>query len=161
MNWSLKDSGVSRPKDLPDRIDRRLRCALSRFAGWIDKVVVFLHDHHGPTQAAGQQPARSPGCDRGCAAPVPTAAFPAGNKSRRTFSTASNGDADKVCRVLVKARGCGVIMAAVTDADWRAAVDRATAAIGRSVARQIRRCRDSRRTTSTRPMWPAEPARGG
>jgi ribosome-associated translation inhibitor RaiA len=120
MIWALKDSGVSRPKDLPERIERRLGFALSRFAGWIDKVVVFLHDRNGP-----------------------------------------KGGVDKVCRVLVKARGCGVIMAAVTDADWRAAVDRATAAIGRSVARQIRRCRDSRRTTSTRPMWPAEPARGG
>jgi putative sigma-54 modulation protein len=101
MIWALKDNGVTRPKHLPEHIERRLRFALSRFAGRIEKIVVFLHDHNGP-----------------------------------------KGGIDKVCRVLVKARGCGMIMAAVADSDWINAVDRATTRIGRSVARQIARRRE-------------------
>lgn len=161
MIWALKDSGVSRPKDLPERIERRLGFALSRFTGWIDKVVVFLHDRSGSPQAAAGQPAGSRGCDPGSPAPGGTADSPAAKTSRRTFSTAGDGGGDKVCRVLVKARGCGVIMAAVADADWRAAVDRAAATVGRGVARQIRRRRGARLGKSRRPTGPAEPARGG
>jgi putative sigma-54 modulation protein len=108
MIWALKDNGVSRPKNLPDHIERRLRFALSRFAIRIEKVVVFLHDHNGP-----------------------------------------KGGIDKVCRVLVKARGCGMIMATVADTDWFVAVDRATSRVGRSVARQIERLR-SRHIASPR-----------
>ena len=48
MLWELKDKGVIRPKDLPDHIERRLRFALARFSGRIQKVMVFLHDHNGP-----------------------------------------------------------------------------------------------------------------
>jgi len=44
MIWHLKDSGVHRPKDLPDHIERRLRFALARFSGRIGKIFVFLHD---------------------------------------------------------------------------------------------------------------------
>ena len=120
MIWALKDSGVIRPKKLPDHIERRLRLALSRFAGRIEKIVVFLHDHNG-----------------------------------------AKGGIDKVCRVLVKARGCGIIMAAVTDADWIAAVDRATTRIGRSVARQIARHRDSRVAALRIPARLPEPMQGG
>jgi putative sigma-54 modulation protein len=120
MIWALKDSGVTRPKDLPDHIERRLRFALSRFAGRIEKVVVFLHDHNGP-----------------------------------------KGGVDKVCRVLVKARGCGMIMAAVADSEWVAAVDRATTRIGRSVARQIERRRDRQGPSLRIPARFPEPMQGG
>ena len=120
MIWALKDSGVIRPKKLPDHIERRLRFALSRFAGRIEKIVVFLHDRNG-----------------------------------------AKGGIDKVCRVLVKARGCGVIMAAVTDADWIVAVDRATTRIGRSVARQITRHRDRRVAALFKPARLPEPMQGG
>ncbi|MFM8497295.1 MAG: HPF/RaiA family ribosome-associated protein [Planctomycetia bacterium] len=48
MHWELKDQGVSRPDDLPDRIDRRLRFALARFGSRIQKTIVFLHDRNGP-----------------------------------------------------------------------------------------------------------------
>ena len=51
------------------------------------------------------------------------------------------GGIDKVCRVLVKVRGCGVVMAVVADTDWVAAVDRAISRVGRSVGRQIERRR--------------------
>lgn len=52
------------------------------------------------------------------------------------------GGIDKVCRILAKVQGCGSVMAAVADADWTAAVDRATTRIGHTVARQIDRIRD-------------------
>lgn len=51
------------------------------------------------------------------------------------------GGIDKVCRVLVKTRGYGAIVAAVVDSDWMVAVDRATTRIGHAVARQIERLR--------------------
>lgn len=52
------------------------------------------------------------------------------------------GGIDKVCRVLVKTRGCGAVVAAVVDSDWVVAVDRATTRIGHTVARQIERLRE-------------------
>jgi hypothetical protein len=52
------------------------------------------------------------------------------------------GGIDKVCRILVKTRGHGMIVAAVIDSDWIVAVDRATTRIGHNVARQIARQRD-------------------
>ncbi len=54
----------------------------------------------------------------------------------------SKGGIDKVCRILVKTRGHGMIVAAVIDSDWIVAVDRATTRIGHNVARQIARQRD-------------------
>ena len=120
MIWALKDNGVIRPKHLPDHIERRLRFALSRFVGRIEKIVVFLNDRNGP-----------------------------------------KGGVDKVCRVLVKARGCGMIVAAVADADWIKAVDRATTRIGRSVARQIARRRDKHVASLRSPDRLPEPIKGG
>jgi hypothetical protein len=111
MNWELKDRGVSRPDDLPDRIDRRLRFALARFGSRIQKTIVFLHDHNGP-----------------------------------------KGGIDKVCRILVKTQGCGTLVAAIVDSDWNTAVDRATARIGHTVARQIARVRERQVTQATRPF---------
>jgi ribosome-associated translation inhibitor RaiA len=101
MIWHLKDSGVRRPKDLPDHIERRLRYALARFSGRIGKIFVFLHDRNGP-----------------------------------------RGGVDKLCRILVKVRGCGVVVAAVADSDWVTAVDRATTRVGQTVGRQVERIHD-------------------
>jgi putative sigma-54 modulation protein len=111
MHWELKDRGVSRPEDLHDRIDRRLRFALARFGSRIHKTLVFLHDRNGP-----------------------------------------KGGVDKVCRILVKTHGCGTLVAAIVDSDWNTAVDRATARIGHTVARQIARVRDRQIEQATRPF---------
>ena len=100
MNWILRDSGVQRPQDLPDHIERRLRFALTRFGDRVERVVVFLKDRNGP-----------------------------------------RGGVDKVCRILAKVRGCGTTMAAVVDADWIAAVDRATTRVGHTVSRELERTR--------------------
>jgi putative sigma-54 modulation protein len=101
MIWELKDKGVVRPRELPDHIERRLRFAIARFQGRVEKVLVFLHDHNGP-----------------------------------------KGGIDKVCRILVKTRGCGSVIAAVVDSDWFVAVDRATTRIGHSLGRHIERIRE-------------------
>lgn len=111
MHWELKDQAVSRPDDLPDRIDRRLRFALARFGSRIQKTIVFLHDHNGP-----------------------------------------KGGIDKVCRILVKTQGCGTLVAAIVDSDWNTAVDRATARIGHTVARQIARVRERQVMQATQPF---------
>lgn len=52
------------------------------------------------------------------------------------------GGVDKLCRILVKVRGCGVVVAAVADSDWVTAVDRATTRIGQTVARHVERMHD-------------------
>lgn len=109
MIWELKEKGLARPKDLPEHIGRRLRFALSRFSGRIEKVLVFLQDQNGP-----------------------------------------KGGIDKVCRVLVKTRGYGAVVAAVVDSDWVVAVDRATTRIGHAVGRQIERLRDQHDARSFR-----------
>lgn len=101
MLWELKDRGVSRPKDLPDHIERRLRFAVSRFGSRVQKIIVFLQDSNGP-----------------------------------------RGGIDKVCRVLVKTRGLGVVVASVSDSQWVAAVDRATTRIGHSLSRHLERFRE-------------------
>jgi putative sigma-54 modulation protein len=56
MNWLLKDQvrhqagnpGARLPADLPDHIERRLRFALARFGGRVERVIVFLQDRNGP-----------------------------------------------------------------------------------------------------------------
>jgi putative sigma-54 modulation protein len=63
------------------------------------------------------------------------------------------GGLDKICRILVKTRGCGVVVAAIADADWYAAVDRATTRVGHSLGRQVARHR-SRQTTTVRRLGP-------
>lgn len=112
MLWELKDRGVSRPKDLPDHIERRLRFALSRFGSRIQKVVVFLQDSNGP-----------------------------------------RGGIDKICRVLVKTRGVGVVVASVSDSQWFAAVDRVTNRIGHSVSRHLERFRARHVTGPQSPQY--------
>lgn len=70
------------------------------------------------------------------------------------------GGIDKVCRILVKTRGCGVIVAAVVDSDWIAAVDRATTRIGHNVARQIDRQRERREISLRQASRPSRAIRG-
>jgi len=48
MQWELKSAAVHAPQGLKDRIDRRLRIALSRFDSRVDRVVVFLQCLNGP-----------------------------------------------------------------------------------------------------------------
>jgi hypothetical protein len=48
MQWELKSAAVPAPEELKDRIDRRLRFALSRFGSRVDRVVVFLKSLNGP-----------------------------------------------------------------------------------------------------------------
>ena len=48
MHWELKAAAVHASEGLKDRIDRRLRLALSRFDGRVDHVVVFLKSLNGP-----------------------------------------------------------------------------------------------------------------
>jgi putative sigma-54 modulation protein len=52
------------------------------------------------------------------------------------------GGIDKSCRILAKVQGCGVLLAAVVDSDWIAAVDRATTRIGHTASRQVSRLRE-------------------
>ncbi len=117
MIWALRGSPPSRPRELPDHIERRLTFALARFGRWIDKVVVFLQDANG-----------------------------------------RKGGIDKMCRVLVKARGCGVITAVAADSDWTAAVDKATKKIGETVAQQIDRQRSRRGVSPRHAAWPGQSA---
>lgn len=69
------------------------------------------------------------------------------------------GGVDKVCRILVKVRGCGAVFAGVIDSDWVTAVDRATTRIGFNVARQVERLRRDRSSGVTRRWTPM--VRGG
>lgn len=70
------------------------------------------------------------------------------------------GGIDKLCRILVKTRGCGVMVVAVADSDWNTAVDRATTRIGQTVARHVERHRErftaaAHRGDGRRPQWTA------
>lgn len=48
MKWILKDQSSRRPATLPDHIERRLRFALARFGGRVERIIVFLQDRNGP-----------------------------------------------------------------------------------------------------------------
>lgn len=54
------------------------------------------------------------------------------------------GGIDKACRIVVRLRSGGDVVAAVDDIDWHAAIDRATTRIGQSVAREVMRSREVR-----------------
>jgi putative sigma-54 modulation protein len=60
------------------------------------------------------------------------------------------GGVDKVCRILAKVKGCGVVMATIADSDWMSAVDRAASRVGHTVARQLSRLHDRRGTATPR-----------
>lgn len=69
------------------------------------------------------------------------------------------GGVDKVCRILVKVRGCGTVFAGVIDCDWFTTVDRATTRIGHNVSRQLDRLRRQQAGRSSGKPW-AFAARG-
>jgi len=54
------------------------------------------------------------------------------------------GGVDKVCRIVVRLRNGGDVVATVEDVDWVAAVDRATTRVGHSVGREVARTRTVR-----------------
>jgi hypothetical protein len=56
------------------------------------------------------------------------------------------GGIDKTCRIVVRLRDGGDVVAEVNDVDWEVAVDRATTRIGHSTGRELARRRAGRRT---------------
>ena len=78
------------------RAERRLRFALGRFAGRIDRVLVQVCDTNGP-----------------------------------------RGGLDKQCRVRVRLRHGQEVLVGDVDEDWIVLIDRASARLGRSVARVL------------------------
>ncbi|MFM7137885.1 MAG: HPF/RaiA family ribosome-associated protein [Planctomycetota bacterium] len=55
------------------------------------------------------------------------------------------GGIDKTCRIVVRLRDGGDVVAEVNDVDWEVAVDRATTRIGHSTGRELARRRAVRR----------------
>jgi putative sigma-54 modulation protein len=55
------------------------------------------------------------------------------------------GGVDKTCRIVVRLRDGGDVVAEVSDVDWEVAVDRATTRIGHSTGRELARRRAGRR----------------
>jgi putative sigma-54 modulation protein len=71
------------------------------------------------------------------------------------------GGVDKACRIVVRLRSGGDVVASVDDVDWHAAVDRATTRIGQSVAREVVRTREVRGLPAATPRGaPVRPFRG-
>jgi len=57
------------------------------------------------------------------------------------------GGIDKTCRIVVRLRDGGDVVAEVSDVDWEIAVDRATTRVGHSTGRDLARRRAGRRAT--------------
>ena len=55
------------------------------------------------------------------------------------------GGVDKTCRIVVRLRDGGDLVAEVVDACWEGAVDRATTRVGNTVSREVARLNASRR----------------
>jgi putative sigma-54 modulation protein len=55
------------------------------------------------------------------------------------------GGVDKTCRIVVRLRDGGDVVAEVSDVNWEVAVDRATTRIGHSTGRELARRRAGRR----------------
>jgi putative sigma-54 modulation protein len=55
------------------------------------------------------------------------------------------GGIDKTCRIVVRLRDGGDVIAEVSDVDWEIAVDRATTRIGHTTGRELARQRAGRR----------------
>lgn len=55
------------------------------------------------------------------------------------------GGIDKTCRIVVRLRAGGDVVAEVSDVDWEVAVDRATTRIGHTTGRELARRRAVRR----------------
>ncbi len=65
------------------------------------------------------------------------------------------GGLDKSCRIVVRLREGGDVVAEVADVNWEVAVDRATTRAGHTVARRIARRRANRRIA--RPLFSVSP----
>jgi|688.fasta_scaffold36068_4 hypothetical protein len=61
------------------------------------------------------------------------------------------GGIDKTCRIVVRLRDGGDVVAEVSDVDWEVAVDRATTRIGHSTGRELARRRAGRRIGRPQP----------
>jgi len=67
------------------------------------------------------------------------------------------GGIDKTCRIVVRLRDGGDVVAEVSDVDWEVAVDRATTRIGHSTGRELARRRAVRRSGRPESARAAEP----
>lgn len=65
------------------------------------------------------------------------------------------GGIDKACRIVVRLKNGGDVVASVEDVDWEVAIDRATTRIGHTVARDVSRMRAPRRIRPTLRTWRA------
>jgi len=65
------------------------------------------------------------------------------------------GGLDKSCRIVVRLREAGDVVAEVADVHWEIAVDRATTRVGHTVARRLARRRANRRIA--RPLSKMSP----
>lgn len=65
------------------------------------------------------------------------------------------GGLDKSCRIVVRLREGGDVVAEVADVNWEVAVDRATTRVGHTVARRLARRRANRRIA--RPLSNVSP----
>jgi len=65
------------------------------------------------------------------------------------------GGLDKSCRIVVRLREGGGVVAEVADVNWEVAVDRATTRVGHTVARRLARRRANRRIA--RPLSNVSP----
>jgi ribosome-associated translation inhibitor RaiA len=59
-----------------------------------------------------------------------------------TDTNGPKGGVDKCCRIVLRLRSMGDLVAEVTDTEWPVTVDRATARIGHNVSRGLERKRD-------------------
>ena len=67
------------------------------------------------------------------------------------------GGIDKTCRIVVRLRDGGDVVAEVSDVDWEVAVDRATTRIGHSTGRELARRRAVRRSGRAESARTSEP----
>lgn len=67
------------------------------------------------------------------------------------------GEIDKTCRIVVRLRDGGDVVAEVSDVGWEVAVDRATTRIGHSTGRELARRRAVRRSGRPESARVAEP----
>jgi putative sigma-54 modulation protein len=67
------------------------------------------------------------------------------------------GGIDKTCRIVVRLRDGGDVVAEVSDSDWEIAVDRATTRVGHTTSREMARRRAGRRPPRKPASFAAPP----
>lgn len=65
-----------------------------------------------------------------------------------TDNNGPKGGIDKSCRVVIRLRGLGDVVADVVDMDWPVTIDRATSRVGHNVSRELERKRDFARESA-------------